>query len=407
MSAPLPETSRRLRARAHADARAVARDASPMRMLAFCAGSWAVDAFMLALLVGFAGTDARGALWVVLGGGLLSTGLFGLAFARGWNRRVRDRFLTLPQLAVAATVTLLAAAASPAVATPLSAVLFIVFAFAALRLSPLQLLLAWSGITVGLAAVFASAEAPLSMPAGSPVQAALSVVWVSLALGRCALLGLYGASLRRQLVQRGRELADATGRLERLAMRDALTGALNRRAIMAALETAIDESDPQAEPLAIALVDLDHFKTVNDRFGHPVGDDVLRRFVTIASRTLRVSDRIGRWGGEEFLVVLPGAGGVEGARLVAERLREAVAGYPWDEFAPDLSVTVSAGVALAGPLTTVDALLQRADLALYRAKRDGRDRVCVAFEGDEDARERSGTAGAGAPVAEAAPHGPG
>jgi diguanylate cyclase (GGDEF)-like protein len=384
MSALPHESTRRSLARAHADAHAVLRDPSPQRMLGVCAVSWTVDATMLALLAGLAGADALGALAVVAGGGLLSCGAFTLAFARGWNRRLRDRFLTLPQLMVASAVALAAAAASPAVATPLATVLFIVFAFAALRLPWLQLLVAWAGITVGLAAVFASTGATVTVPSGTPAQAALSVVWVSLSLGRCALLGLYGAGLRRQLVQERRALADATGRLERLAMRDPLTGALNRRAIMGVLDAAIDEADPRVEPLAIALVDLDHFKAVNDRFGHPVGDDVLRRFVTIASRTVRLSDRIGRWGGEEFLVVLPGASGLEGARLVAERLREAVAGYPWQEFAPGLGVTVSVGVALAGPLTTSDALLHRADLALYRAMRAGRDRVCVDVGGAAD-----------------------
>lgn len=402
MSVPLQESTRRSRARAQADAQAVLRDPSPQRMLGVCALSWSVDATMLVLLVAWAGADALGALAVVAGGGLLSCGGFAIAFARGWNRKGRDRFLTLPQLLVASAVALAAAAASPAVATPLATVLFIVFAFAALRLPWSQLLIAWGGITVGLATVFAATGAAVAVPAGTPEQAALSVVWVSLSLGRCALLGLYGAGLRRQLVQERRALADATGRLERLAMRDPLTGALNRRAIMGVLDAAIDEADPQLEPVAIALVDLDHFKAVNDRFGHPVGDDVLRRFVTIASRTLRLSDRIGRWGGEEFLVVLPGASGLEGARLVAERLRESVAQYTWHEFAPGLELTVSVGVALAGPLTTADALLHRADLALYRAKRDGRDRVCV----DDGAVADEVAAGEAGPKAGVVPLGP-
>jgi diguanylate cyclase (GGDEF)-like protein len=259
-----------------------------------------------------------------------------------------------------------------------------------------QLLFAWAGITVGLAAVIAAAPTPPALPAATPLQAALSTIWLSLSLGRCALLGLYGAGLRRQLVQRGRELADATGRLERLAMRDALTGALNRRAIMEALDAALDAAELQAGPLAVALVDLDHFKGINDRFGHPVGDDVLRRFVTVAARSLRVSDRIGRWGGEEFLVVLPASGGAEAARMVADRLREAVATHPWSEFGADLEVTVSVGVALARPGMTQGELLGRADLSLYRAKRAGRDRVCVdggdaRGEADSTALPASGT----------------
>jgi diguanylate cyclase len=356
---------------------AAGRDMAPLRMLAAATACWAVDALMLGLLTWGAGVPAQAAFWTLTIGGMLTAAGFGLAFVLGWNRSSRDRYLTLPQLLGASCVVLVAAAQSPAVVMPMAAVLFIVFAFAALRMTTRQLLFAWAGITVGLAAVIASAPTPPALPAATPLQAALSTIWLSLSLGRCALLGLYGAGLRRQLAQRGRELADATGRLERLAMRDALTGALNRRAIMDTLDAALDAADPQAGPLAVALVDLDHFKDINDRFGHPVGDDVLRRFVTVAARSLRVSDRIGRWGGEEFLVVLPASGDAEAARMVADRLREAVATHPWREFGAELEVTVSVGVALARPGMTQGELLGRADLSLYRAKRAGRDRVCV------------------------------
>ncbi|MFN7644472.1 MAG: diguanylate cyclase [Burkholderiales bacterium] len=320
---------------------------APLRMLAAATACWAVDARMLGLLFWGAGVPAQAAFWTVAIGGALSAAGFGLAFALRWNRHSRDRYLTLPQLLGASCVALVAAAQSPAVAMPMAAVLFIVFALAALRMTTRQLLFAWAGITVGLAAVIASAPTPPALPAATPLQAALSTICLSLSLslslGRCALLGLYGAGMRRQLVQRGRELAVVTGRMERLAMRDALTGALNRRATIEALDGALDGVYPQAGPLAVALVDLDHFKGINDRFGHPVGDDVLRRFVTVAARSLRVSDRIGRWGGEDFLVVLPATG----------------------------------GVALSRPGMTQGELLGRADLSLYRAKRAGRDRVCV------------------------------
>lgn len=366
-------------------------------MLAAATGSWGIDALMLALLSWGAGVPAYAAFWAVSIGALLIGGGFALMFALRWNLHFRDRSLTLPQLLAAAAVALSAAALAPAVAMPLAAVLFIVFAFAALRVTPRQLLFAWAGITVGLAAVVSAADVPPALPAATPLQAALTTVWVSLSLGRCALLGLYGARLRRELVQRGRELADATGRLERLAMRDALTGALNRRAIMDALDTALESIDTTAGPLAIALVDLDHFKGINDRFGHPVGDDVLRRFVTVAARSLRVSDRIGRWGGEEFLVVLPASGGADAARAVAERLREAVARHSWSEFGDALEVTVSVGVALARPGMTSSELLGRADLSLYRAKRSGRDRVCV--DGGDSRGDRQGEAGCDAGAA--------
>jgi diguanylate cyclase (GGDEF)-like protein len=356
---------------------AAGRDMAPSRMLAAAAGSWAVDALMLGLLTWVAGVPAQAAFWTVTIGGMLTAAGFGLAFALRWNRHSQDRYLTLPQLFGASCVALIAGVQSPAVAMPMAAVLFIVFAFAALRMTRRQLLFAWAGITVGLAAVMASAPTPPALPAATPLQAALSTIWLSLSLGRCALLGLYGAGLRRQLVKRGRELASVTGRLKRLAMRDALTGALNRHAIMEALDAALDAADPHTGPLAVALVDLDHFKGINDRFGHQVGDDVLRRFVTVAARSLRASDQIGRWGGEEFLVVLPACGGAEAARMVADRLREAVATHAWREFGAELEVTVSVGVALARPGMTQGELLGRADLSLYQAKRAGRDRVCV------------------------------
>ncbi len=191
------------------------------------------------------------------------------------------------------------------------------------------------------------------------------------------LIGLYGATLRQKLLLRGRELADATGRLHELAMRDALTGALNRRATMDLLDEALRAQSAGGPAVSVALVDLDHFKGINDRFGHPVGDEVLRRFVTAAVRATREADRVGRWGGEEFLVVLPACADARAAAAIAERVRESVATHPWGEIAPGLSVTASIGVAAARPGAGTAELLARADRALYRAKHDGRDRVHV------------------------------
>jgi len=348
------------------------------RMLAWVWLSWCTDATMLALLSVWAGVPQAGtAFAIVLAGGTLSCGAFALAYARNLHLRWRDRFLTLPQLLVASAVILAAAAQAPAVAVPLLSMLYIVVAFAALRLTPMQLLVSWAGITVALAAVVSGSGAPLALPGATPLQAALSTIWTSLLVGRCALIGLYGATLRQKLLLRGRELADATGRLHELAMRDALTGALNRRATMDLLDEALRAQSAGGPAVSVALVDLDHFKGINDRFGHPVGDEVLRRFVTAAVRATREADRVGRWGGEEFLVVLPACADARAAAAIAERVRESVATHPWGEIAPGLSVTASIGVAAARPGAGTAELLARADRALYRAKHDGRDRVHV------------------------------
>lgn len=197
-------------------------------------------------------------------------------------------------------------------------------------------------------------------------------------MGRCAVLGQYGAAVRRRLGERTRQLADATDRLQDLATRDELTGALNRRAVMQLLAEACSSSGEAGQGPAVILADLDHFKRVNDTHGHLVGDQVLRRFAIICAGSLRSTDRLGRYGGEEFLVVLPAVADAHTARAVAERVRESLGNTGWDDLVPGLRVSVSLGVAAWVPGEPVEALLQRADEALYQAKAGGRDRVVLA-----------------------------
>ena len=161
----------------------------------------------------------------------------------------------------------------------------------------------------------------------------------------------------------------------RLASQDPLTGAANRRALMQALETELARASRQHTPLALLMVDIDHFKRVNDHYGHLAGDHVLRQ-------RLRASDVLGRYGGEEFMVLLPGTD-LHGAAQLAEQLRQAVQAAPCEWQGQRIAFTVSIGVAAsadtqADPSRTSEALLQAADQALYRAKDDGRNRVALA-----------------------------
>ena len=163
-----------------------------------------------------------------------------------------------------------------------------------------------------------------------------------------------------------------------LATTDPLTGVANRRHVLTQCEEEILRSRRYDRPVSLVMCDLDHFKSVNDRFGHAAGDAVLRAFSATARSVLREGiDTIGRFGGEEFLLLLPQTG-VQSARLVAERLRRRCAGIeipsPWSA----ARVTCSFGVtALADDDGGVDGFLRRADAALYRAKDAGRDRVVV------------------------------
>jgi diguanylate cyclase (GGDEF)-like protein len=164
--------------------------------------------------------------------------------------------------------------------------------------------------------------------------------------------------------------------LAQAARTDALTGILNRRALEEDGEKAAVLCAGMQLPCAVLLFDLDHFKQINDAHGHLAGDAALRHFARLIGPTLRRSDIFGRYGGEEFVAVMPGAGAEE-ARAAAERFRKVVMDHPPGVDGGTIPLTVSIGVSW-GEGERLDALVSRADDALYRAKGDGRNRVIEA-----------------------------
>lgn len=172
-------------------------------------------------------------------------------------------------------------------------------------------------------------------------------------------------------------VAHRTRQLVWLANTDPLTGLKNRRAFMETAEAQILQCRRYPHPLAALLIDIDHFKSINDRYGHHVGDQAIRRVTDTITNTLRDSDIIGRFGGEEFAALMPHTD-LAAALVAAERLRQAVAGMKIGllEGGP-LSMTISIGLALHEPGVSLDTLLMRADMALYRAKSGSRNRVEV------------------------------
>ncbi|HEX8383239.1 MAG TPA: diguanylate cyclase [Sphingomonas sp.] len=181
----------------------------------------------------------------------------------------------------------------------------------------------------------------------------------------------------RARVRNALELGTALTRLRHLATIDGLTGVLNRRSFMAKLGDELDRAMRYDESFAVALVDIDHFKRVNDRFGHAAGDAALIIVADTCRDVLRRSDSIGRLGGEEFGVLTP-VTTLAGAWQAAERLRSGVAGCDLTHLAPELTLTISVGIALVDRGEAPEAVLARADAALYRAKAEGRDRVVEA-----------------------------
>lgn len=176
----------------------------------------------------------------------------------------------------------------------------------------------------------------------------------------------------------GQRIIDLEQRIMRLARTDYLTGLLNRRAFMERLESENSRAQRENKPLSLIVMDIDHFKMVNDSYGHQVGDLVLQELAATISRTCRLYDFVGRYGGEEFIICLPGAGQAN-ACLTAERMRTAIENA--EMLIPDqdvvVKITASFGVASLQPgdEPNIDRLIKRADDALYKAKRQGRNRV--------------------------------
>lgn len=183
----------------------------------------------------------------------------------------------------------------------------------------------------------------------------------------------------RRVVELQEQLVRAREALRYEAMRDPLTGMLNRRSVLEALEQELARHRRTAEPLSLLALDLDHFKSVNDRFGHATGDAVLVATADCLARGVRAYDHVGRIGGEEFLIVLPGCSSSNALR-VAERIRRAMHETAIDIPGGRLSVTTSIGVSGLPDLEPSDgkALIAAADAALYESKRLGRDRATLA-----------------------------
>ncbi|MEZ5652169.1 MAG: GGDEF domain-containing protein [Burkholderiaceae bacterium] len=220
-----------------------------------------------------------------------------------------------------------------------------------------------------------------------PVHYPINVELAHLTLLLVVLGG--SAAMSVQIARLRSRLQDQLTRNQILATRDELTGLLNRRAVLDQLKQRPVGGSRQGDSMAIALVDLDHFKRTNDTLGHAAGDEVLRRFAHAAGAEIREDDLLARWGGEEFLIALPGTH-PETLEATLMRIRDRLNGDAMADIAPTLRVTFSAGVSDCDDLADFESAIARADAALYDAKHYGRDRICRAtpIASDEDADDR-------------------
>ena len=355
----------------------LARRARQRRQIQVMIGaSYVVDALVLQLYA-YAGTIPVTIGLAYAACGLASVAFYLLLSETGFTERLKDHYFVTPQLIINMLIMLAFAYIAPPVGLMFLCELFLVFSFGALRATARQTALLWTFLTLGLAALFLLTDKPITMPHDGPIERFATMSVFVLGIGRCMFLGIFSSALRHSLYQRGLKLKEAYRRIEELAELDELTGSLNRRSIMRALDEEIARAQRLNNPCAVALIDLDWFKRINDAYGHPTGDEVLRTFAITMFANIRTIDKFGRYGGEEFLLLLPDTSEDEAAQIL-DRLRMIIAELDWSAFSGGLRVTISAGVTALGKDESTDTLLARADRALYASKAGGRNRVTTA-----------------------------
>ena len=303
--------------------------------------SYVIDAGIL-LLYAHAGTIPLfvGPVYAICGLTICAAAI--LISETGFNDRFKDHYLVAPQSTANMLLMVAFSYIAPEVAVLFLCSLFTVFSFASLRSTPVQTGIIWTAMAAGLAGLFLLTDKPIAMPHGSHLERFATLTVFILTIGRCMFLGIFSSSLKKSLYLSGLKLKEAYKRIEELAELDELTGAFNRRCIMRMLDEEIARASRGGSPCSIALIDLDHFKHVNDTFGHPTGDEVLRTFSITMFANIRSADHFGRYGGEEFLLVLPDMAPDDAGRAV-DRLRAIIAELDWSAFSPGMQVTLSAG----------------------------------------------------------------
>ena len=346
------------------------------QILTMIGGCFAIDTGIL-LLYAQAGTVPATIVPAFAACGAALVAVFVILSEFGVNDRFKDHYLVAPQSTAFMLIALAFTYLVPEVGGMFLCTLFVVFSFSSLRSTPRQTMMIWTLMTIGLAGLFLLTDKPIAMPHGSYLERLATMLAIVMSIGRCMFLGIFSSSLKQSLYQSGLKLKEAYKRIEELAELDELTGSYNRRCIMRMLDEEITRAGRNGTPCSIALIDLDWFKRINDAFGHPTGDEVLRTFAITMFANIRNSDRFGRYGGEEFLLVLPDMDSA-GAVRAMDRLRAIIADLDWSAFSPSMRVTISAGVATLKPNESPDTFLARADSALYAAKARGRNRITSA-----------------------------
>ena len=290
----------------------------------------------------------------------------------GATRHLKDPGLVAPQILWGGMIASLGYATVPTARAPLLLSLGLILVFGFINLSSRVVVFIGAAL-IGMLMCVLLVGTFTPLPQFNPASQTVKVLTAAFILGLITVQSRKFAKLRERVAIERRQLAAAQRELERVTHHDGLTGLFSRPYLHSLLEQEHRRALLSGRSFGVILIDLDHFKAINDQHGHQVGDAVLMAFGRVAREALRETDWIGRWGGEEFLVLLPDADAKTQAQQIIERLRLALTQTTAVETLPDLHITFSAGYAFWQSQERIEHLLERADRALYAAKRAGRN----------------------------------
>ncbi|MEB5966798.1 GGDEF domain-containing protein [Comamonas testosteroni] len=300
------------------------------------------------------------------------------AYASGWSQTQSDPGLFFWHQLIAVTGVLALLVAAPKVAFQALVMLLVFSTDGFLAPRRTSFWMTWSCALVAIALAVYSVGPQMQMTTDTLIGQFLVVGVMLGAVIRCSVLVTYFRSMQYRLSASNEKLAVALKHIETLARNDDLTGLSNRRGVMERLQQCIHAAQRRDAPFCIALLDIDFFKQVNDRLGHDIGDQVLRAFGDVLTSQTRITDCAGRYGGEEFLLVLCDTQ-LHQAEVLLERIRACAESYPWSQLVnQELSVTCTLGATQYQKGETAEALISRADRAMYQGKALGRNRLVLA-----------------------------
>jgi len=357
--------------------RLAGRDPLVRRHVLFCLGS--AQLYLVSIGVLWHGTHfGLVQEWVARGLSIAMASVWSVFFVlirTGWSARLADPLMSLPHAMLSILITVGAYAVLGPTRNDVVLLLGQTIAVSMFRIQPRESLFLgfW---TVGWLCLTQFALVWLGPEADNGVSMAAQAAVTSATLLALALVAMWVSQLRQKIARDAHKLRATLDQVQALATTDMLTGLLNRRQLEVVMLAELQLARRQGHALCVAMVDLDHFKRINDLYGHRMGDEVLRRFAALLQTELRQADRVGRWGGEEFVILMPHVDLTQ-AHMALERIRKRLADLPMSEHEP-LRVTVSGGVAAWAPGWTMEPWLEQADHALYQAKATGRNRIVAA-----------------------------